>query len=82
MREVTFVRQNAEAWQALETTLADGDASPDALAKAYVRLLDDLAYSRTFYPRSPTTRYLNDLAGQAHARLRPGRFLQHNKGRT
>ncbi|MEL6769882.1 MAG: stage II sporulation protein M [Bacteroidota bacterium] len=69
MREVTFVRQNAEAWQALETTLADGDASPDALAKAYVRLLDDLAYSRTFYPRSPTTRYLNDLAGQAHARL-------------
>ncbi|MEL7361998.1 MAG: stage II sporulation protein M [Bacteroidota bacterium] len=69
MREVTFVRQNAEAWQALEATLADRAAPPDALAEAYVRLLDDLAYSRTFYPRSPTTRYLNDLAGQAHARL-------------
>ncbi|MEM6783784.1 MAG: stage II sporulation protein M [Bacteroidota bacterium] len=79
MREVTFVRQNAEAWQALEGTLADRATPPDALANAYVRLLDDLAYSRTFYPRSPTTRYLNDLAGQAHTRLHRSR--RESRGR-
>ncbi|MEM8557371.1 MAG: stage II sporulation protein M [Bacteroidota bacterium] len=69
MREVTFVRQNAETWQALDATLAERDVAPGALADAYVRLLDDLAYARTFYPRSPTTRYLNDLAGRVHSRL-------------
>ena len=70
MREAVFVRRHAPAWRAFEDRL-DGHPAvdPDALADGYVRLTDDLAYARTFYPGSPTTAYLNGLAGTVHHRL-------------
>ncbi len=36
--------------------------TPDELKSAYTNLIDALSYSRTFYPLSKTTLYLNDLA--------------------
>ena len=48
---------------------ADAPADPDALADAYVRLGDDLAYAKTFFPGSAAAAYLNDLSAQAHARI-------------
>ena len=83
MREAVFVRQHAEAWAAFENRLdADAAVDPDALADGYVRLVDDLAYARTYYPTSPTTAYLNGLAGRVHQRLyrtrrvEPGRLVR------
>ncbi|PAP77964.1 stage II sporulation protein M [Rubrivirga marina] len=70
MREAVFVRRRAPTWRALEGLLdADGAVDPDALADAYVRLGDDLAYAKTFYPGSATAAYLNDLSAQAHAQV-------------
>lgn len=70
MREAVFVRRRAPTWRALEGLLdADRPADPDALAGAYVRLGDDLAYAKTFYPGSATAAYLNDLSAQAHAQV-------------
>lgn len=66
MREANFLRQNQARWQAYEDTPA---ASPDELAARFVSLTDDLAYAQTFYPSSPTTAYLNQLAGRMHQSL-------------
>ncbi|MEM7787890.1 MAG: stage II sporulation protein M [Bacteroidota bacterium] len=70
MREAVFVRRHAPDWESLEALLADGARpDPDALADAYVRLGDDLAYAKTFYPGSATAAYLNDLSALAHSRV-------------
>ena len=66
MREALFLRQNQTRWQHYETHPA---ANPDELAARFVALTDDLAYAQTFYPASPTTAYLNRLAGNLHQTL-------------
>lgn len=77
MRETVFLRLNEARWQRYE---ASPPAGPDELARRYVELTDDLAYSRTFYPESGTTAYLNALTGKLHQSLyknktqEPGRF--------
>ena len=63
MREALFLRQNQARWQHYESHPA---TSPDELAARFVALTDDLAYAQTFYPNSPTTAYLNGLAGKLH----------------
>ena len=70
MREVVFLRSNADKWKQFEALLrAPEAAEPDRLAELFVEVTDDLSYAKTFYPGSKTTRYLNDLAGEAHRAL-------------
>ena len=70
MREAVFVRRRSSEWRAWEARLQGGaPPDPDELADAYVRLGDDVAYAKTFYPGSATAAYLNDLSAQAHARV-------------
>ena len=69
VREAVFVRRRSPSWEALEALLDDARPDPDALADAYVRLGDDLAYAKTFYPGSATAAFLNDLSAQAHAQI-------------
>lgn len=83
MREAVFVRRHAKAWEDFERRFEDGgDVPPDELADGYVRLTDDLAYARTFYPGSPTAAYLNGLAALVHRRIyrnrreEPGRLVR------
>lgn len=66
MREAVFLARNRARWLVYQQEPA---ASPDELAARFVALTDDLAYARTFYPDSPITRDLNDLAGRFHQRL-------------
>lgn len=67
MREVAFLRQNAEKWKQFEALLRQQRrADPDRLAELFVEITDDLSYARTFFPKSRTTRYLNDLAAEIH----------------
>ncbi|HEX8428575.1 stage II sporulation protein M [Hymenobacter sp.] len=66
MREAVFLRQNEARWKQYEAAAAKG---PDELAARFVALTDDLAYAQTFYPGSPTTRYLNDLTAKQHQAL-------------
>jgi uncharacterized membrane protein SpoIIM required for sporulation len=70
VRESRFINESAERWKELEAVLESrAGADPDRLAELYVRVTDDLAYARTFYPASKTTAYLNGLAGRLHQRL-------------
>jgi len=66
MREALFVRQNSAKWKAYENTPASG---PDELAERFVNITDDLAYSKTYYPESKTTLYLNGLASGFHQNI-------------
>jgi uncharacterized membrane protein SpoIIM required for sporulation len=76
MREAVFLRQNQERWQQYERHPASG---PDELAARFVALTDDLAYAQTFYPASPTTAYLNALAGKLHQRLYANKRQDHGR---
>lgn len=62
MKEALFIKQRAEHWQKLEQAVKSGEQKdPDELASLFIELTDDLAYARTFYPKSKTTEYLNNL---------------------
>lgn len=68
MREAQFLKQNAEKWKQYETEARHFD-NPDTFADRFVELTDDLAYSRTFYPNSNTTRYLNGITSLFHQKI-------------
>ncbi len=78
MREALFVKQNAAKWEQYEHMRA---ATPDELADRFITITDDLAYAKTFYPKSKTTAYLNGLAARLHQsiyrnkREKGGRFI-------
>jgi uncharacterized membrane protein SpoIIM required for sporulation len=62
MREGKFLKKNVERWQ----SYAQSPSDPDTQAHQFVDLIDDLAYSKTYYPRSSTTTYLNAQAAQKY----------------
>ncbi|MFN0290568.1 stage II sporulation protein M [Pedobacter helvus] len=82
MKEALFVKQNAEKWKRYETLKTD---SPDELAQRFVEITNDLAYAKTFYPKSKTTAYLNGLAAVFHQAIyknkkeEKGRFFSYWK---
>ncbi|RTL60759.1 MAG: stage II sporulation protein M [Sphingobacteriales bacterium] len=65
MREALFLKNNAGKWKLYEAELGTNN-NPDLLAERFVELTDDLAYAKTFYPNSNTTKYLNGLASRFH----------------
>ncbi len=67
MREVTFLRKNAEKWTTYEAKLKKRTrGSADDLAELYIELNNDLAYAQSCYPNTNTVQYLNDLSILAH----------------
>jgi uncharacterized membrane protein SpoIIM required for sporulation len=69
MREAVFLKQNQQKWQELEQQLGNPRASADELAELYIKVTDDLAYARTFYPESKSYSYLNGLAVKIHSKV-------------
>jgi len=63
MREALFVKQNTEKWKRFDEMPL---ANSDELADRFTEITNDLAYSKTFYPNSKTTAYLNGLASKLH----------------
>lgn len=79
MTEVAFLQKNADKWERFEKMLrARDEADPDQLADLFVEVTDDLSYARTFFPEGRTTRYLNELAGEAHRAL----YRNRREGRS
>ncbi|WP_128330462.1 stage II sporulation protein M [Apibacter sp. HY039] len=67
MREAAFIKKNKERWSNFETALKNiKPLVPDELADLYLQVINDLSFSQTYYPKSKTTIYLNDLARKAH----------------
>lgn len=67
MKEVLFLKKNKDRWRRFEQALDSAAyTEPDELADLFVEVTDDLSYARTFYPRSKTRAYLNELAGRVY----------------
>lgn len=70
MREVAFLRKNADKWKEFEQLLNDRSAdNPDKLADLYIELNADLAYAQANYPGSKTEQYLNQLSVEVHNKI-------------
>lgn len=70
MKEITFLKQNADKWQQFESLInVKGNTNPDLMADLFIQLTDDLSYSKTNYPKSKTTKYLNSLAARVHQEI-------------
>lgn len=82
MREAAFVKENRSKWQQIDNQTKNKGIPAETLADNFIELTDDLSYARTFYPRSQTVRYLNQLTGRyfidiyKYRKKEKGRFLQ------
>src|ERR1700710_2411072 len=63
MRESLFIKQNSKKWDDFEKMTTQ---DPDEIAERFISITDDLAYAKTFYPKSRTTAHLNNLAAGFH----------------
>lgn len=63
MREGLFLKRNIEKWKGYQ---AEEVTDPDEMAHRFTELVNDLGYSKTFYPHSKVTTYLNGLASKIY----------------
>ena len=66
MKEAKFIAKNKQRWSEIERK---GPEYTDELASDFIELSDDLSYARTFYPGSPTEKYLNQLMARFQTRI-------------
>ena len=70
MRESAFINRNKTRWEEFERVVKNQAAAPpDKLAELFIQITDDLSFSRTQYPESRTTQYLNSLASKIHGEI-------------
>lgn len=70
MREVAFIKQNKQKWLNFEKAIFGKQLkNPDELASLYIQLVNDLSYAQTYYPKSKTILYLNNLAARAFQKI-------------
>ena len=70
MREVAFIKKNKQKWQDFETAIFGKQLkNPDELASLYTQLVNDLSYAQTYYPKSKTILYLNNLTAKAFQKI-------------
>lgn len=63
MREGLFIKKNIDKWKQYQYETA---TDPDEMAHRFTELVNDLGYSKTFYPQSKVTQYLNRLASKIY----------------
>ena len=66
MREGLFLKKNIDKWKQYQ---AERPNDPDEMAHRFNDLVNDLGYSKTFYPQSKVTQYLNGLASSIYLRI-------------
>ena len=80
MREVAFIKQNKEKWLGIEQIIAGKvKKSPDDLSSIYINLVNDLSFAQTYYPKSKTTVYLNNLSALIFQRIYKTRRIEQNR---
>jgi uncharacterized membrane protein SpoIIM required for sporulation len=66
VREGLFLKKNIEKWKQYQ---AETPSDPDEMANRFTDLVNDLGYSKTFYPHSRVTQFLNGLASSIYLRI-------------
>ncbi len=62
MKETRFISQNKEKWLESEKLLDSPHKDPEKLSNLFTQVVDDLSYSRTYYPNRSVRVYLNKIA--------------------
>jgi uncharacterized membrane protein SpoIIM required for sporulation len=75
LREGLFIKKNKDRWEKLEH---QAPVDPDEMASNFTKLVDDLAYSKTFYPTSRVTQYINSLASKIYLGIYRNRKEESN----
>lgn len=76
MREGLFIKKNKDRWERLEH---ETPVNPDEMASDFTRLVDDLAYAKSFYPSSRVTQYINSLAAKIYLGIYRNRKEESNR---
>jgi uncharacterized membrane protein SpoIIM required for sporulation len=76
LREGLFIKKNKDRWQRAE---GGGAADPDEMASDFIRLVDDLAYAKTYYPANKVTGYINSLASRIYLHIYRNRKEESNR---
>ena len=76
MREALFIKKNADKWQEYQHLQTD---DPDEQAERFITLLDDLAYSKTFYPQSKVTKWINGIAANIYQKIYQNRKEKYSR---
>ena len=80
MREVFFIKTNKNIWLSYEKVLKSNSLySPDYLSDMYIKIMKDLAFAKTYYPKSKTTLYLNSLAAKTYQKIYKTKRIEQNK---
>ena len=80
MREVAFIKQNKEKWLGIEQVIAGKvKKNPDDLSSLYINLVNDLSFAQTYYPKSNTTVYLNNLSSLIFQRIYKTKRTEKNR---
>ncbi|RXK86338.1 stage II sporulation protein M [Filimonas effusa] len=66
MREAQFIRKNKDRWQQMKENPSQ---HPDETAEEFIQLVEDLGYSKTFYPSSGIIKYLNTEAAKRYLHI-------------
>jgi uncharacterized membrane protein SpoIIM required for sporulation len=78
MKESRFIAQNKQKWQEAETLLDSESKDPEKLGNLFVQVVDDLSYSRTYYPNRSVRVYLNKIARQFFSIIYEQKKEKHN----
>lgn len=76
MREGLFIKKNKDRWENIQH---ESNRDADETARDFVQLVDDLGYSKTFYPQSRVTRYLNSMAARMYLNIYANRKEDSNR---
>lgn len=80
MKEFVFIEKNNARWKDFEKMLSsETRVTPDIISDSYIQVTDDLAYARTYYPRSKVTAYLNSLAIKIHHTIYRNKKVKSNQ---
>jgi uncharacterized membrane protein SpoIIM required for sporulation len=66
VREGLFIKKNIDKWKEYQYQETN---DPDEMAQRFTELVNDLGYSKTFYPHSKVTQYLNGLASRIYLNI-------------
>ena len=76
MREALFIKKNKDHWEKIQQQPA---LDADEMARDFTRLVDDLAYAKTFYPGSQVTQFINGQASRIYLNIYKNRKEENNR---
>jgi uncharacterized membrane protein SpoIIM required for sporulation len=67
MKEITFLKQNAQKWEEYEKVMDEKNSiHPTKLTNMFIEVTDDLAFANSNYNQTNTNNYVNGLASRVH----------------